>query len=295
MTDLTGKLELLHQTPMWEWPEEAPDWISDGLQADDSGLRLAAALAAAQVADDELAALLVQVARADADEEVASTAAVALGPALEECSLEYDFGLADADDGLDDDAPLTRQAYQRVCDALKALYEDGNRPTLVRRRAVEASVRAPQPWHEQMVREAWGRDDGAWKATAVFCMGYLESFDETILEALRHADPGVRREAFVAAGSREIEAAGPLAMDAARDGGLTVEEREGAIVALETLDPPHSLELLERLARDADEELADAANQALEERHVFAGLEDLEGLDDLDDLDDLDPDDDLPN
>jgi hypothetical protein len=49
---------------------------------------------------------------------------------------------------------------------------------------LEASVRAPQDWHLDAIREAYSSTDEAWSLTAVFCMRFVRGFNEQILEAL---------------------------------------------------------------------------------------------------------------
>jgi hypothetical protein len=58
----------------------------------------------------------------------------------------------------------------------------------VRRRVLEASVRAPQDWHQEAIREAYSSGDESWRLTAVFCMRFVRGFkDQTFLKG--HDEP----------------------------------------------------------------------------------------------------------
>ena len=56
-------------------------------------------------------------------------------------------------------------------------FMDGDIPKDVRREILEASVRAPQDWHQEAVRMAYSSDDESWRLTAVFCMCYIRGFE----------------------------------------------------------------------------------------------------------------------
>jgi hypothetical protein len=268
-----SQLEMLQAIPPWDWPEEARDWLGEALKDDDEQNRLTAAQLASAVVDEGLAGELLRVCREDPTAEVASAAAIALGPALEECYVEYDEGLADAMPDLPETAPLSREAYQQVVEVLEGIYHDADCPTKVRRRALEAAVRAPRDWQVGAARAAHQSGDPDWRMTAVFCMGYLPGFEETILEVIaKDEHQGVRREALLAAGNQEIDAAGPEVLRVAANNDEPVELRIAAIAALETIFPEGSQELLETLAEAKNEELAEAAATTLEERVVFGSL-----------------------
>ncbi len=268
-----NQLRLLEAVPMWEWPEHAGQWIRAGLDGDDE-LREAAVHLAHNVMDDDLARVMLRLLRTDPVAEIAGAAAIALGPALEECDIEYADDLGGLE-FLEEEMALSRPMFTEVCEALEAMFHDADRPELVRRRVLEAAVRAPQEWLAGAVRASYQSEDYQWQATAVFCMGWIPGFDDSILEALGSADERVRREALVAAGSRELQAAGLEVLGVAGDEEENRNLRLAAIKALELLTPPGSQELLEDLSGDGDEEIAGAVEEALEERAMFAGLEGL--------------------
>jgi len=108
-----------------------------------------------------------------------------------------------------DDLPITERAFHRLQESLRKLYRDANVREEVRRRILEASVRAPQDWHEDAIRAAYSSGDEVWRLTAVFCMRFVRGFEEQILEALDTENPDIHYEAVVAAGNWGLDAAWP--------------------------------------------------------------------------------------
>src|SRR2546428_11011641 len=160
----------LKDTPPWDWPEGTRKMLLDVLRTDrpsDADLLLAAELAGdLTVIDDELVdALLSILGSDDKSEKVRGRAAISLGPVLEYADT---VGFEDADD-----LPIAEGTFHRIQELLRRLYMDANVPKEVRRRILEASVRAPQDWHQDAVRAAYFSDDEAWRLTAVFCMRFL--------------------------------------------------------------------------------------------------------------------------
>jgi hypothetical protein len=72
-------------------------------------------------------------------------------------------------------------------------------PKEVRRRTLEASVRAPESWHQNAITAAYSSGDKDWILTDVFSMRWVRGFDYQILEALKSADPEIHYEACQAA------------------------------------------------------------------------------------------------
>jgi hypothetical protein len=106
-----------------------------------------------------------------------------------------------------EDLPISERTFHRIQEALCTLYMDASVPTDVRRRILEASVRAPQDWHRDAIRAAYSSDDDVWRLTAVFCMRSVRGFDAQILEALDSANPDIHYDAVIAAGNWEVDAA----------------------------------------------------------------------------------------
>ena len=253
-------LKTLRDTPPWEWPRNAGKTLLGILldrKADASDRVLAADLAGDfTVINDALAdALLSTVGDAAEPEELRAQAAISLGPAIEQ---------ADIDEFDDPDAvPISEKTFRKVKQALRKLYLDSGGPKLVRRRILEASVRAPEEWHSGAIRSAYAKDDQEWKLTAVLCMNYVRGFDKQILEALESADQDIHYQAVRAAGTREVEAAWPHVAALLTSEGTSKDLLLAAIEAVATIRPREAGVILVDLADSEDEDIADAANEAM--------------------------------
>jgi len=253
-------LKILKDLPPWEWPEDAAKTFLDILrdpQASEADRRLAAELGGDfTVINDALAdALLSIVSGSDQSEELRSQAAISLGPALEQVEIEgFDFP---------DDVPISEPTFERIRQTLRKLYADASVPAAVRRSILEASVRTPQDWHHEAVRAAYSTDDPAWRLTAVFCMRFIRGFDPQILEALESGDPNLELQAVCAAGNWELNAAWEHVADLAASEYTEKGLRLAAIEAIAMIDPPASGDILGELLESDDEEIVDAASEAL--------------------------------
>jgi hypothetical protein len=263
---VNGKMDLriLRDTPPWEWPEEADDFIIEILRddhADKSERLLAAELAGdSTVINEELVdALLSIVLRGDETEELLCQAVLSLGPVLEYAYI----------DGFDDpEIPISEGTFHRLQESLRKLYLDTDLAKNVRRRILEASVRAPQDWHQDAVRAAYSFDDQLWKLTAVFCMRFVRGFDQQIIEALESDDPEIHYQAVCAAGSWGLKAAW------SHVAGLVSSENTdkplllAAIEAVVNMRPLEAAEILTDFVNSEDEDISEATLEAL----ALAGL-----------------------
>ena len=250
----------LKDTPPWEWPEGASKMLLGVLRDDrapESDRLLAVELAGVfgDVDDELVDALLSILASGERSAEVRGKAAISLGPVLEHADT---VGFEDADD-----APIAEGTYRRIRESLRRMYADAGVPKDVRRRILEASVRAPQDWHADAIRAAYRNDDAAWKLTAVFCMRFVRGFEEQILEALASTNPDIHYEAVVAAGNWGLDAAWrPIA-------ALVASRRTekplllAAIEAAASIQPHEALEILDDLADSDDEDIAAAVDEAM--------------------------------
>lgn len=257
--DLNHALDELAHTPSWCWPTDAVDTVHAALRSDDIRQRSTGLDLVVDLIDDELARELLQILIHDPELELRARAAIALGPVLEECDL------LQHDPSPLDEPVLSHDRFLEIMLVLKQLYHDGTTPKLLRRRALEAAVRASQPWHHGAVRASYLSDDIDWRATAVFCMAWLPGFDEAILEALHHDTPSVKTSAAHAAGMRELVEAGPILLDHAANPNQPIDLRLAAIVALTHLQPPGTIKLLRVLSRDPLDAIARVAADALDE------------------------------
>ncbi len=255
----------LKDIPPWEWPSNADKIILEtlcGEKASDSDRLLAVELAgdSTVICDDLAEALLSTLGSEGQPDNLRGQAAIAFGPALEYAFLEYEFG----DDFEDpDEVPITEPMYNRIQETLQRLYLDENAPKIIRRRILEASVRAPQDWHQNAVRDAYTRDDEDWKLTAVFCMQFIRGFEKQILESLSSEDPNILFEAVCGAGNWEINAAWPYVV-----AFITGEETEkdlllAAIESAVLIRPNEAPEILGPLLDSEDEDIIDTVHEAL--------------------------------
>lgn len=266
-------LTILEVTPPWEWPGDAREALLEKLiddRADEAERLLAAELAGEIVViNEELTrALSALVANRDASDELRGQAAIALGPVLEEMDLHEPLG----DDWDELDPPrIPPHEFQRIRWELNSLYLNEGTPKLVRRRILEASVRAPEAWHEDAIREAHDPDDHEWRLTAVFCMGRVPGFSNEVLESLNDPDEDVRFEAVRAAGLREIRAAWP---DVARLFRSPDTDRELLLAAIEAsvgVRGKATIEYLDDLSASEDKEIAMMAADATSMANALYG------------------------
>ena len=143
--------------PPWQWPPDIGNTLLAVLgdrKADESQHLLAAEMAGEIVAiNDDLAGVLLSiVADATASDELRSRAALSLGPVLEQMDRDSIGDIPGLDDELDDQ-PISEHTFHRIQQALRARYLEDDIPNEVRRRILEASVRAPADWHRDAVRE----------------------------------------------------------------------------------------------------------------------------------------------
>lgn len=266
-------LKALGEIPPWEWPEDAAATILRALT--DSSTKPPERLLAAElggdyvVVNDELAEALLSIACRDgAPVDLRCTAAMALGPALESEDLRDP---EDPEDGL-----LSERMFRRIQSLLRRNYLTEHMSRDVRRRSLEASVRAPQKWHREAVREAYRSEDPAWRLTAVFCMRFLRGFDDQILEALGSEDREIRCEAVRAAGNWELDTAWPHV--AGLFGSEAVDKRLllAAIEAVASIRPGEAFGILGDLTESDDEDIVEAALEALTMAEGLANLADEE-------------------
>jgi hypothetical protein len=271
-------LKTLEYIPPWEWPPEAGRIILDVLknrQAEPSERLLAVELASDLTTfNDEIAEVLLSILKNGHEPEtLRGSAAIALGPALEYADMD-DFDAPG-------DVPITESMFANIQKTFYKLYRDGGVPTEVRRRILEASVRAPQEWHSEAVRAAYRSDATDWKLTAVFCMQYIGGFDDEILEAMESSHPDIFYEAICAAGNWEIDAAWSHIAKLIESKETEKDLLLAAIESAAMIRPGEAAEILVPLLDSDDEDVVEAVNESL----AMAG----EIWDDDDDEDDDGP------
>ncbi len=222
--------------------------------------------------DDELALAIVAIATGNAAEEIREEAIVALGPLIEECGSEY---RDDIEFEFDPDLapPVTRETFREVVKQVRAIYNDGSASKLLRRRALEVLVRDPQPWQSDEVRRHFASGDEEWRLTAIFAMGWLNGFDRELLEAVKSSSGNHLIEAVRAAGDAGLTSAAPRIRELAASDKTERVLRLQAIQALPFVDED-SFELLEELSQSKRPEIAEAAEDAIDELVIQQRLDD---------------------
>ena len=275
-------LKTLKKTPPWDWPEGTGEMLLGILgdnQAAESERLLAVELAGdfTVVGDDIVDALLSILRNGEEPENLRAKAAISLGPALDHADTEQY--------GFDDDSVLISEAaFVGIKETLRKLYMDAGVPKEVRRRILEASVRATQDWHQDAIQTAYRSDDEGWKATAVFSMRWVRGFDEEILEALKSADPEIHYQAVCAAGNWELAAAWPHITALVASRGAEKHLRLAAIDAVASIHPQEAGAILQDLTDSHDEDIVEAVYEAMA---VAEGLSPDDELDDDEDEDEL--------
>lgn len=266
-------VKIISETPPWEWPDRAGEVLMSALQdrqAATADRALAAELAGNLVVmNDQVAESLLKVLEDGGEAaELRGTAAIALGPTLEQTDI----------DGFDDDVlepPVSQMMFRRIQATLRRIYDDADAPKVVRRRALEASVRATEDWHNDAIRDALSWHDEDWTLTAVFCMRWVKGFNPKILKMLESPNPEIQREAILAAGNWEVKAAWPHVRALLGSERTEKSVLLAAIEAAPGLDPEEAESILYDLTESVDEEIADAAREAL----LMAGEGDDEDFD----------------
>ena len=270
-------LKALKDTPPWDWPEGTAEKLVSVLrdeQAAEPDRVLAAEMAGDfTVVNDELVEALLAILRNNEEsQEVRARAAISLGPILEYADTE---GFEDPDD-----VPISERHFQQIQELLRKLHMDAQIPKEVRRRILEASVRAPHDWHKNAVRAAYSSGDDAWKLTAVFCMRFLRGFDEQIVEELDNKNPDIQLEAVLAAGNWGVGAAWPHIAALIHSGRTPKPLLLAAIEAVPSVCPQEASEVLSGLVESDDEDIIEAVQEALAMAEEPTG-EDEDGEDDI--------------
>ncbi len=266
-------LKTLLDTPPWDWPEDAGRtfWrILTDPRSKESDRLVAAELAGDfTVINDELADTLVTVASSAREPEpLRAQAAISLGPVLEQADID---GFEDPDD-----VPITEHTFLTIQESLEKLYLGKSTPKEVRRRSLEASVRAPQTWHQRAIEQAYSSGDKEWMLTAVFAMRWVRGFDDQILAALKSSDLEIKYQAVVAAGNWGMDAAWSPIVDLLSDAHCPKHILLAAIGAVGSIRPDEAPEILVDLANSDDEEIAEAVEEAVALAGVASDEDDSE-------------------
>ena len=272
-------LETLMDMPSWDWPENADTVIRKVLtdkNADSADRLLAAEMAGeATVMNDQMADILLSILQNKHEtNDIRCAAVISLGPALEYAdTMEFDD---------EEDLMISEPAFEKIQQTLRRLFMDSDVHEEVRRRILEASVRAPQEWHRDAVRAAYMSDNEDWRLTAVFCMSFIEGFENQILECLKNDDPDIFYEAVCAAGNMGLEKAWPQILKIISSPDTEIPLLLAAIDAVVNIRPEEAHEVIGHLVDHEDQDVVDAACEALGIADAFLEAENDDADDDGD-------------
>jgi hypothetical protein len=119
------------------------------------------------------------------------------------------------------------------------------------------------PWHTEALREAYASRDLEWRLAVVFAMRWVPGFREQILDALTSPDAAISCEAMEAAGNWELEEAWPQVASLLQNGTTPKALLSSAIGTAAAIRPAEAESLLLPLAEAEDEEIAEAAEEAM--------------------------------
>jgi hypothetical protein len=264
-------IKMLQSIPPWEWPDDTDKYLLGILkndQADESDRVLAAEFAGDYVVvnNDLSEALRAIVANDQQTPQLRCRAAISLGVPLEHADT---MGFDDPDDVL-----ISEELFLRIQQKLRNIYMDTDTPDVLRRKILEASVRAPQDWHRQAVQAAYTADDESWKQTAVFCMRYVRGFEPQILESLKSRHRGIHYQAVCAAGIWQIDAAWPQINALIRSNDTEKPLLLAAIESAASIRPQEAAEVLGDFIDSEDEDIAEAVFEALSTAEMLEEYED---------------------
>jgi HEAT repeat protein len=101
-------------------------------------------------------------------------------------------------------------------------------------------------------------------------MRWVRGFDGEILEALKSGDSKIRCEAVSAAGNGELDAAWPHVVELVEDPFTPKKLLLAAIGAVASIRPAEAGEILIGLMASEDQEIVEAADEAILEARSFA-------------------------
>ena len=194
-------------------------------------------------------------------ENLRAQAVISLGPILE---------TADFDEFEDSESvPISKETFHGIQESLSELCMDIEVPMEIRRRTLACSVRVPQEWHKKAIRDAYSSGDALWRLTAVFCMRYVRGFDAQILEALEAENDDIHYEAVCAAGIWGVDHAWSHITNLAASQLTDKTLRLAAIEAMASIRPQEAAEILGELTQSDDEDIVEAAYEAMAMSGLF--------------------------
>jgi hypothetical protein len=231
--------------------------------------------------------------------DVRTAAISAMGIYIYEGEMaEYGYDFGPATDILRAEE-LPEADFMRVKDFLLGVYADETCTLDERRHAIESLGFLSDPEVVDLIEEAYNHPEQQMKISAIFAMGRsgMSRWTEILARELYNADQDLQCEAIRAAGEIGLTELGKdlWRLTYAEDKDIMLE----AIAALGQSAWDEAFERLEELTLDPDPEIAEVAEEALDEwlmmRELLDQAEAFDGDTDLDwdQDDDLDPDQEL--
>lgn len=163
----------------------------------------------------------------------------------------------------------------KVEQALQVAYIQERQEPSVRRRVVEALAYTPAANVPAIIRDAYEDEDDGMRLSAVFAMGRSADlrWSDIVLAELVSVDAAMRFEAARASGELELAEAVPdlIALLDEDD----VDLRDTAVWALGRIGGPEARRALRACCESDDDELVEAAEEALAETIFLSGGDDL--------------------
>ncbi|MFM8320573.1 MAG: HEAT repeat domain-containing protein [Chloroflexota bacterium] len=190
---------------------------------------------------------LIELLKTDSAPAVQEAAAHALGMLVYQGELEE----------------IPHRVQLQVEDALLAVYRS-QAADEVRREALESLGYSSREGIDELIRQAFARENRYWKASALSAMGRSASaeWQPQVQQMLGSQLPLLRAEAARAAGELELRAAAPLLLEMLDDPDETA--RTNAIWALSQVGGTGVREALERLREAADDDEIDFLDEAID-------------------------------
>ena len=285
--ELKMDLKALQEMPPWEWPGDTDEQLLKILRdpgAGDADRIIAAELAGGfTVVNDPVADELLAIVRNAAEsDDIRARAAISLGPALEQAwTAEFDDP---------DEVPISEPMFHKIQAVLREVYSDKTVPKPVRRRVLEAAVRAPEDWQADAIRQAFLSDDRDWQITALFGMQHVRGFDKQILTALASPDSDIQFEAVRAAGEREVDAAWPHLLRFLADRRTDKPTLLAIFDAVSKIRSGEAFAVLDPFTHNHDREIAEAAEEAIGAAQAYSAGEGMEDEEEWDEEEDEDKD-----
>jgi HEAT repeat protein len=205
--------------------------------------------------DVRLITPLIRCLEHDADPDVRAAAALSLGRFL----LLGEYGQIDA------------SAARRVTATLLAAYRRDQEETWVQRRLLEALANSSLAELPELILLAYQAEDDILRVGALFAMGRSADarWNRYVLQELDNHDSAMLFEAVRASGELELEEAVPHLLRLLGD--EDIEIRDAAVWALGRIGGREAWRALKACYTSGDEDLAEAAENALAELEFMAG------------------------